>query len=73
MSQDTRKSVFGVIDQVRHNRAVQSQKMARGLKFWKLEAEGLYYLCSKNNGTADPCFCFRICEKPGFLWTRLIC
>ena len=29
-----RKPVFGVSDQVSHNRAVQSQKMARGLKFW---------------------------------------
>ena len=26
------------------NRAVQPQKMARGLKFWILEEEGLYYL-----------------------------
>ena len=28
------------------NRAVQPQKMARGLKFWVEEVEGLYYLCS---------------------------
>ena len=30
------------------NRAVQPQKMARGLKFRIQEVEGLYYLCSKN-------------------------
>ena len=32
------------------NRAVQSQKMARGLKLRNLEVEGLYYLCSENKG-----------------------
>ena len=32
------------------NQAVQSQQMARGLKFRILEVEGLYYLCSKNKG-----------------------
>ena len=30
------------------NRAVQPQKMARGLKFRITEEEGLYYLCSEN-------------------------
>ena len=30
------------------NRAVQPQKMARGLKFCILEEEELYYLCSEN-------------------------
>ena len=29
-----RKPVFGVLDQVPHNPAVQPLKMARGLKFW---------------------------------------
>ena len=33
MSRDVRKPVFGVSDQVWHNKAVQSQKMTRGLKF----------------------------------------
>ena len=28
------------------NRAVQSKKMARGLKFHIQEEEGLYYMCS---------------------------
>ena len=32
------------------NRAVQPQKMAVCLKFRISEVEGLYYLCSKNNG-----------------------
>ena len=34
------------------NRAVQSQEMARGLKFWTYdEVEGLYYLRSENKGS----------------------
>ena len=32
------------------NRAVQSQKMVRNLKFQIKEEEGLYYPCSKNKG-----------------------
>ena len=31
------------------NRAVQ-QQMARGLKFWIYEVEGLYHLCTENKG-----------------------
>ena len=34
MSRDVRKPVFGISDLVRHNRAVQSQNMARGLNFF---------------------------------------
>ena len=56
------------------NRAVQKQKMARGLKFRIYEVEGLYYLCSENKGAdqlssycaADLRVCFRICKKPVF-------
>ena len=56
------------------NRAVQSQKMARGLKFQIKKEEGLYYLCSENKGAdqlsglreADLRLCFRICKKPVF-------
>ena len=56
------------------NRAVQSQKMARGLKFWMWEVEGLYHPCSENKGAdqlrghreADLRLCFRICKKPVF-------
>ena len=56
------------------NRAVQPQKMARGLKFRIQDVEGLYYLCSENKDadqlcgyrTADLRLCFRICKKPVF-------
>ena len=56
------------------NRAVQSQKMARGLKFRIKVAEGLYYPYSENKGAdqlrgyreADLRLCFRICKNPVF-------
>ena len=32
------------------NQAVQLQKMAKDLKFWVYEEEGLNYLCSENKG-----------------------
>ena len=49
---------------------VQLQKMARGLKFWFKEVEGLYYPCSENKGAdqlrgyreTDLRLCFRICK-----------
>ena len=49
------------------NRAVQSQKMVRGLKFCIYVEEGLYYPCSENKGAdqlhgyreADLRLCFR--------------
>ena len=52
------------------NRAVQPQKMDRGLKFRIKEVEGLYYPCSVNKGAdqlrgyreADLRLCFRICK-----------
>ena len=62
------------------NRAVQQQKIARGLKFHIYEVEGLYYLCSENKGadqlhgyrlSTDLRLCFRIFKKAGFLITRL--
>ena len=61
------------------NRAVQPHKMARSLKFWVYEVEGLYYRGSENKGAdqlrgyreADLRLCFRICKKAGFLTTRL--
>ena len=45
------------------NRPVQSQKMARGLKFCIEVEEELYYLYSENKG-ADLrlCLCFRLCR-----------
>ena len=52
------------------NRPVQSQKMARGLKFRIEEGEEVYYLCSENKGgdqfrgyrEADLRLCFRTCR-----------
>ena len=67
------------------NRAVQLQKMARGLKFRIYEVEGLYYPCSENKGADQLCGyreadlrpCFRIYAKTRFshdaahmLWMR---
>ena len=43
------------------NQAVQSQKMARGLKFPILEEEKVYYSCSESKG-ADQLLCFCICR-----------
>ena len=56
------------------NRAVQAQKMARGLKFRIYEVDEFYYLCSENKGAdqlrvyreADLRLCFRICKNPVF-------
>ena len=55
---------------------VQSQKMARGLKFriYEVYVEGLYFPGSENKGAdqlrgyckADLRLCFRICKKPVF-------
>ena len=75
-----RKPVFGIPTRSDTNRAVQPQKMVRGLKFRIYEAEGLYYPCIENKGAdqlhgyreADQRLCFRICKKSGFLMTRLI-
>ena len=55
-------------------RAVQPQKMARGLTFPIYVEEGLYYPNSENKVAdqlhsycaADQRLCFRICKKPVF-------
>ena len=68
---------------LRHlNRAVQPQKMARGLKFWINEVEGLYmyYLCGENKGAdqlhnyraVDLRLLFLRMQKAGILTTWLI-
>ena len=52
------------------NKAVQLQKMARGLEFPIKKVEGLYSLCSENKCAdqlrgyreADMRLCFRICK-----------
>ena len=74
MSLVVRKPVFRVSDQVDTNRAVQPQKIARGLKLQIEEVEGLYYQCGENKGTdqlrgyceADLRLCLHICKKPVF-------
>ena len=74
MSLIVRKSVFGVLTRSNTNRAVQPQKMARGLQFRILKAEGLYYPSGENKDTdqlpayheADLHICFHICKNPGF-------
>ena len=65
MSLVLRKPVFGVSDT---NRAMQSQKMARALKFWIYKVEGSYYLSSENKDAGQ----LRGYQKAGFLITRLI-
>ena len=45
------------------NRAVQPQKMARGLKFQIQEEEGLYYLFREKRG-ADQLPCYRASDMP---------
>ena len=69
-----RKPVLGFPTRSDTNRAVQLQKVARGLKFRIYEVQGFYYLCSENKGADQLCgyseadlrLCFRICKKPVF-------
>ena len=65
-----RKPTFWFSTRTETNRAVQSQKMDRGLTFRFKKVEGLYYLCSENKGAdqlrgyreADLRLCFCICR-----------
>ena len=65
-----RKPTFWFPTRSDTNRAVQLQKMARGLKFLIYKVEGSCYLCSENKAAdhlrgyreADLRLCFRICE-----------
>ena len=69
-----RKPSLGFLTRSNTNRAVQPQKMARGLKFRIEKEEGLYYQCSENKGAnqfrgnreTDLRLCFRICKNPVF-------
>ena len=45
-----RKPTFWFLTWSDTNKAVQLQKMARGLNFLILKVEGLYYPCSENKG-----------------------
>ena len=68
MSRIMRKPMFWFPTRSDTNRAVQLQKMARGLKFGIKKVEELYYLCSENKGADQLCgyreadlrLCFRI-------------
>ena len=66
-----RKSMFWFPTWSDTNHVVQLLKTARGLKFRVKKVEGLYYLCSENNGAdqlrgsyreADLRLCFLICK-----------
>ena len=55
------------------NQAVQSQKQARGLKFWREVEEELYYPSSENKGADQLCgadlrLCFCLCRLLVFPW-----
>ena len=70
MSRVMRKPTFWFSTRSDKKRAVQLQKMARGLKFRIKIEEGLYYRCSENKGADQLCghreadlrLCFRICK-----------
>ena len=69
------QSMFGSPTRSDTNRAVQPQKMARGLKFLIKEEEGLYYLCSKNEGSDQLLrLCFHRCKNDAahFMCTLMI-
>ena len=69
-----RKPVFGVSDQVQHNRVVQLHEIARDSKIQSWEREVMYYLCCEKKGAdqlhsyhvADLSLCFLICKKQVF-------
>ena len=50
MSLCVRKPTIRVPTRSDTNRAVQSQEMVRGWKFWIRKVEELYYPCSENKG-----------------------
>ena len=64
------KQTIWVLTRSNTNQAVQSQKIARSLKFCMKEEEGLYYPLNENKGAdqlrsyceADLRLCFRLCR-----------
>ena len=72
MTRENRSS--GFLTRCNTNQPVQSQEQARGMKFWLLVEEELYYPDSENKGadqlcsycTADLHLCFRIGNNPVF-------
>ena len=73
VTRENRSSGFPTLSDT--NRLVQSQKIARSLKFRLMEEEELYYPCSENKGadqlcsycTADLRLSFHIGNNPVFL------
>ena len=63
MSLGVRKPTFWFLTRCDTNQAIQLQKMSRGLNFWILKVDGLYYLCSENKGAAS---LFWHMQKAGF-------
>ena len=57
-----RKPVFGFPTRSDTNRAVQLQKMARGLQFRIYKIGGLYYLRSENKGADQLLICVFVFE-----------
>ena len=55
LSRDTRKLTTWFPTRSGTNHAVQPEKMARSLKFWIKEEEGLYCLCRENKGADQLC------------------
>ena len=74
MSHVTRKPVFEVSDQVRHNQQAQLQKVARGVNMTTTEIEGRQNtkkgLISLTGSTDGQHLCFW--QETGFLMMRLI-
>ena len=54
ISMCVRKSTIWVPTRSDTNRAVQSQNMVKGWKFWISKVEELYYPCSENKGADQP-------------------
>ena len=65
-----RKPTIWVPTRSNTNRAVQSQKTARGWTFWIKKVEELFYPCIEKKGAdqlrsyceADLCLCFHLCR-----------
>ena len=81
MSRNVGKPKLWILTRSDTSQAEQPLEMARGLKFWIQEIEGLYYPCSENKGADQLCdyrktdlrLCFRICKTFVLLTTLFIC
>ena len=66
-----RKTTIWVSTRSDRNRAVQSQKQTRSLKFLVVVEDSLYYQCSENKGTDQlRSYCesdLRLCFRPSIL------